>query len=731
MRPISGSTSSASCVARRLTRRRWRLVTRVLRLDGGGEALDDRAVAAARLGEQDGVEVDGGADDVDVDEPATLRGGRDGGAHVVLVGVAQHHRLRARVEDAADELWLGRRRDRQHAGAGPAQHGLRDGGDGDVAVERRRVHDHEMRLGTVVLAVGILETTDRDQGRVITDCRSQRLQPEALGSDQQEVPAVRPLGHSSLWCRALGAQVNLGKRVFNVDILIFHGYLLRGTGSNVYNARLAASMSSLGARDSPLLPGPCRRHARLRRRVGDWDSGALSVRTLREPVRVTTYRPPIGRLLPVYVEDRYEGFDAKRFADCTDDEIEDYLARNVTAVREVAQLAQPGVALANHLVMGPVILARALADVPYTAKIHGSALEYTVKPDMERFGPWAREGLARARGILVGSRHTAESLWAAMDDDSLPPRTRLGPPGVDVRQFRPASAGGGQGRRARPRTRPRRAAGRGRRRGRRLRARQRRRRRRDRRAEPRRRPAHRVRRQAAGGEGRGPARRGVPARPGRRARGRSSSSSASASSATASCGSWRCWPPATWRGAREFAERGGEARPAEPPARVPRGAGVLRRPRRLPRRRRAAARALRAHRAPGASRAGRAAAGLRGAGRPVDVPRGVRHGRRRGGGLRHPAGQRLALRPRRGHPGARGGGARSRRSRGWTSRWGTEPCATSRRRSSPGCRRRRTCARRPAPGSSRSSGRSTRGRGSHATVVASARGELSELEPVT
>jgi glycosyltransferase involved in cell wall biosynthesis len=225
--------------------------------------------------------------------------------------------------------------------------------------------------------------------------------------------------------------------LFNVDILIFHGYLLRGTGSNVYNARLAASMSSLGARIHLFCQDRAADTLDFVDAVGDWDSGALSVRTLREPVRVTTYRPPIGRLLPVYVEDRYEGFDAKRFADCTDDEIEEYLERNVAAVREVVELARPDVALANHLVMGPVVLARALADVPYTVKIHGSALEYTVKPDMERFGPWAREGLARARGILVGSRHTAESLWAAMEDDTLPPRTRLGPPGVDVRQFRP------------------------------------------------------------------------------------------------------------------------------------------------------------------------------------------------------------------------------------------------------------------------------------------------------
>src|SRR3712207_1328221 len=88
--------------------------------------------------------------------------------------------------------------------------------------------------------------------------------------------------------------------------------------------------------------------------------------------------------------------------------------------------------------MGPAILSRALGDdVPYAVKIHGSALEYTVKPDFARFGPWAREGLARARGILVGSRHTAESLWEAMGDETLPDRTRLGPPGVDVRQFAP------------------------------------------------------------------------------------------------------------------------------------------------------------------------------------------------------------------------------------------------------------------------------------------------------
>ncbi len=43
-----------------------------------------------------------------------------------------------------------------------------------------------------------------------------------------------------------------------------------------------------------------------------------------------------------------------------------------------------------------------------------------------------------ARGVLIGSAHTAESLWAALADLSgLPEKTRLGPPGVDVDEFCP------------------------------------------------------------------------------------------------------------------------------------------------------------------------------------------------------------------------------------------------------------------------------------------------------
>jgi glycosyltransferase involved in cell wall biosynthesis len=223
-----------------------------------------------------------------------------------------------------------------------------------------------------------------------------------------------------------------------VRILIFHGYLLHGTGSNVYNANLAESLVRSGHEVHLLCQD---RHAFDLPWVdaaGTWDEGRLRVIVRQEPVRATVYRPDIGGLLPVYVADAYEGIEARPFPELSEAQLRAYLEANVAAVHEVAERVSPELALANHLVMGPLICARALVPlaVPYAVKIHGSALEYTVKPH-PRFLRHAREGLASARTILVGSRHTAESLWAALSDDELPPRTRLGPPGVAIEAFEP------------------------------------------------------------------------------------------------------------------------------------------------------------------------------------------------------------------------------------------------------------------------------------------------------
>lgn len=221
-------------------------------------------------------------------------------------------------------------------------------------------------------------------------------------------------------------------------LLIFHGYLLGGTGSNVYNARLAEALVRLGHEVHLLSQDRHPEEHPFVDAVADWDDGALRVRDLHEQVRCTVYRPDIGGLLPVYVADHYEGIEARTFAQCSDQEVAAYIDANVSAVVELVREVRPQAALANHLVMGPVILARALRrEVPYAVKVHGSALEYTVKAQPERFLGLAREGVAGARTILVGSHHTAASLWEALKDPAVIARTRLGPPGVDVERFAP------------------------------------------------------------------------------------------------------------------------------------------------------------------------------------------------------------------------------------------------------------------------------------------------------
>ncbi len=66
-------------------------------------------------------------------------------------------------------------------------------------------------------------------------------------------------------------------------ILVFHGYLLHGTGSNVYNAELGAALVRAG-HEVHLL---CQERAPLELdwvdAAGDWDSGTLRVEERRTP----------------------------------------------------------------------------------------------------------------------------------------------------------------------------------------------------------------------------------------------------------------------------------------------------------------------------------------------------------------------------------------------------------------------------------------------------------------
>ena len=250
-----------------------------------------------------------------------------------------------------------------------------------------------------------------------------------------------------------GARRRRGLRRFGLPhkVLIFHGYLLHGTGSNIYNASLAQALARPRPRGPSALPGPRGGLARLGRLASvAGRTGASS--SSRAPgaagrASVTVYLPDIGGLLARLRRRPLRGLRVKTFAELTDVELDGLPGgeRGGGPRRRRAALGGVDAALANHLVMGPAILARAGLrlrgqDPRLGARVHGQAAP-------ERFLPYAREGMDAAAGVLVGSRHTAESLWGALGDPGLPARTRLGPPGVDTDALRarwPARARAGR-----------------------------------------------------------------------------------------------------------------------------------------------------------------------------------------------------------------------------------------------------------------------------------------------
>jgi glycosyltransferase involved in cell wall biosynthesis len=193
-----------------------------------------------------------------------------------------------------------------------------------------------------------------------------------------------------------------------VRILLWHGYLLGGTGSNVYSRALARAWSTTGHEVVVLCQEP---------HPEQFDLGGARV-----------VRPDIGGLLPVFVLDRYEGLEAKLLQDFTDAERERYVGLNAEALRSHGPA---DLVFANHVLMGaPVGQASGL---PFAVKAHGSELEYSMRGN-EELCEWARETLAGARAVYVGSEHIRKVV-----DDVVGTVERVYevPPGVDVEAFRP------------------------------------------------------------------------------------------------------------------------------------------------------------------------------------------------------------------------------------------------------------------------------------------------------
>ncbi len=192
-------------------------------------------------------------------------------------------------------------------------------------------------------------------------------------------------------------------------IVVWHGYLLGGTGSNVYTRQLAREWAR-GGHDVVVVcqePHPER-----------YDLGGARV-----------VRPDVGGLLPTFVLDRYDGYDVKLVQDCSRAELDAWVDANASVVRE---LLPADLVLCNHVLLGGAV--GQATGARYSVKAHGSELEYSMRgrPALEQ---WGRQVLDTASAVFVGSKHIRDVVGDVCGHVD---RVFEVPPGVDVDEWLPA-----------------------------------------------------------------------------------------------------------------------------------------------------------------------------------------------------------------------------------------------------------------------------------------------------
>jgi glycosyltransferase involved in cell wall biosynthesis len=143
----------------------------------------------------------------------------------------------------------------------------------------------------------------------------------------------------------------------------------------------------------------------------------------------TAVRPDVGGLLPVFVLDRYEGYEVKRLQECTRAELDAWVDANARALREHGSA---DLTYVNHVLLGGAV--GAASGSPYVVKAHGSELEYSMRGNAE-LSAWGGEVLAGADATIVGSEHIRNVVREVCGTVE---RVHEIPPGVDVELWRPA-----------------------------------------------------------------------------------------------------------------------------------------------------------------------------------------------------------------------------------------------------------------------------------------------------
>ena len=227
-------------------------------------------------------------------------------------------------------------------------------------------------------------------------------------------------------------------------LCILHGYLLEGSGSNLWTRSVVESLCMEGHTVQLVCQEPYPERydciAEAYRYHPDGRVETMFSRAVPYSGRCIMHKPQLGDTLPVYVWDKYDEYaNVVPMINLSDDEIEEYLSRNVAVVRRVVEERGVTGMHANHAVLMSVVAQRvsAATGVPFAIMPHGSALEYAVKPDA-RFARLATSAFTDAGHIFVHGQEMRDRVVTILPGvPDLDEKFSVLPLGVHTAQFTP------------------------------------------------------------------------------------------------------------------------------------------------------------------------------------------------------------------------------------------------------------------------------------------------------
>ena len=221
-----------------------------------------------------------------------------------------------------------------------------------------------------------------------------------------------------------------------------HGYGLSGAGSNLWTRETVSALCDNGETVHLMCqePDPARFDfvSELWIYPDDGEPVRRFQRDVDYPGRCILHKPELN-VLPTYVRPDRESEYVRSILDLEMPVLEEYLRRNVNALRRISDDTGVRGWHVNHTILLSEALRRLQKeDIAYAVMPHGSALEYIVQHD-ERMKPIAREVMDSADAVFSLNQEVRDRLKAYFPGLDLEPKTVTVRVGVDTERFRPVA----------------------------------------------------------------------------------------------------------------------------------------------------------------------------------------------------------------------------------------------------------------------------------------------------